>query len=116
MSRISLIITEVYKEYQALADQRSIEFDLDISDQTSETDQPDELKSLVTQQLEDSIARAPRGKITLSLKNRQICLADTGTTLSKPICRALSHGRITVKSRVGFGTKVTIDLDSKPKS
>lgn len=113
MSRISLIITEVYKEYQNLASQHAIEFNLDLTDQTSETDQPDELKTLLTQQLEAAIARAPRAKITLTLKDHQIILADTGTILSKPICRALSQGRITVKSRVGFGTKVIINLNSK---
>lgn len=110
MYRISLIISEVYQKYLPLAEQNRIQLNLDLGESTAETDNPKEIQQELEKHLDSALQRSNQGEITVSIKGSEIMITDTGTTLSHPVCALLSKGRVTVKSRVGFGTSVIIDL------
>lgn len=112
MYRLSTIVSETYNKYQKSSSDRKIEFNLDLFDQSGVTDQPEKIKAELEKHLKSAIDRSARQKISLTLKDSKIILKDNGTILSKPLCRLLSQGHVTVESRVGFGTTVTIDPNS----
>ncbi len=111
MYRLSLVISEVYNKYLPLAEKAGITLNLDFPDTTQEVKDPEKLKNELDKQLESALGRSIKGEITIEVKKGQIVIRDTGTVLSKPMCEILENSeRITVTSRVGFGTKVVIDL------
>lgn len=110
MYRIALIIGEVYTKYLPFAEKHKISLNLDITNQAILTDQPDELKQHLDQHLDSALRRSSGGEITITLSGTSLDITDHGTILSKSACRLLSHGRIQVTSRIGFGTTVSIDL------
>lgn len=111
MYRLSLVISEVYNKYLPLAEKAGITLNLDFPDTTQEVKDPEKLKNELDKQLESALGRSIKGEIAIEVKKGQIVIRDTGTVLSKPMCEILENSeRITVTSRVGFGTKVVIDL------
>ena len=114
MGKLSTVISKLYQKYQPLASAAKIELDLDIrSDETIDDEKA--LSADLEKQLDSALKRAPQGQIKISVRNQKITISDNGTVLSKPVCKLLSNNRIQVKSRTGFGTKVSIDLNtSKP--
>lgn len=118
MQRLSLIISEVYNKFLPLAENSSVQLDLDFPDTTQQVINPAVLQAELEQHLNSALNRTKGGKdskITLSVDKNQIRITDSGTILSKPICELMSGERVQVKSRLGFGTTVTIKLNS-PKS
>lgn len=115
MYRISLIISELYNKYLPSAEKADIRLDLDIIDDQWTTDESDlqELKSDIDKHLKSALKRTPKGEIKISVRPHQIIISDSGTTLSKTACKLLTHGRVSVSSRVGFGTKVSFDFSKK---
>lgn len=109
MYRLSLIIGEVYNKYLPLAEKGQITLNLDFPDATTTVDD-EQLQVELDQQLSSAFQRAPRGEVSIRVTAEAIIIHDSGTTLSVPACKLLSHGRISVKSRVGFGTDVYISL------
>lgn len=115
MYRLSIIISEIYNKYLPLAEKNGIRLNLDFADTTQEISDPEEIAKELDEHLSSALKRTDRGEIKISVDRQKITITDTGTTLSKPICSLLSKGLVTVKSRVGFGTSVILDL-SKIKS
>ncbi len=111
MYRISLIIGEVYQKYLRLAEQNRVQLNLDLGENNEQVDNPKEIQQELEKHLDSALQRSAQGEITVSIKNHQIIITDSGTVLSGPICALLSKGRVTVKSRVGFGTSVRINLE-----
>lgn len=109
MYRLSLIIGEVYNKYLPLAEKSQITLNLDFPDATTTIDD-EQLQAELDQQLNSALKRAPRGEVSIKVTREAIIIHDSGTTLSMPACKLLSHGRVLVKSRVGFGTDVYISL------
>ncbi len=118
MTKLSLIIGEIYSKYLPLAEKASIRLDLDIADPTEETGEDENLKAELDKQLKAALKRTPNGEIKIAADKNKIVIQDSGTTLSPTACTLLSRGRVSAKSRVGFGTTVKIDLEPKssPKS
>lgn len=112
MYRISIIIGEIYSKYLPFAEKNKITLNLDISDPAFTVNEAEKLKDQLDKHLKSALKRSPSGEITIALHDKILSITDNGTILSKPICRLLSHGRINVTSRVGFGTTVNIDLNS----
>lgn len=112
MSRLSIVISEIYNKYLPLASKNGIELNLDFPDSTQEIEDSAAIKQALDQHLNSAIGRAERGHINISVGKNAIKITDSGTILSKPICRLLSNSHIQVKSRVGFGTTATIFLKS----
>lgn len=112
MNKFSQVIHNLYNKFLPIAEQSGIELNLDYSDPATldidvETDDP-ELKTQLEEELKNAITRANSGSVKLKVTKGGITISDTGTILSHPLCEALSHGRVSVKSRVGFGTNVDI--------
>lgn len=110
MGKLSTVINELYQKYQPLASAAKIKLNLDIrSDET--VDDEKALSADLEKQLDSALKRAPQGQIKISVQDKKVTISDNGTILSKPICELLSSDRVQVKSRVGFGTKVSINLN-----
>lgn len=114
MNKFFQTINDLYKKFLPIAEQSGVELNLDYADPTDididvETDDP-KLKAELEEELRNAITRANRGSVKLKISGGKVTISDTGTTLSHPLCEALSHGRVNVKSRIGFGTQVEFDL------
>lgn len=118
MYRLSLIISEIYNKFLPLAEKGKIQLSLDFPDTTQEISNPAVIKADLEQHLNSALSRSKNrgGQITVTVRKNQITVTDTGTILSKPICALMSNSRVQVKSRLGFGTTVTIGLNPPQKS
>lgn len=114
MNKFIQTIHNLYNKVLPIAQNSGVELNLDYSDPSSldidvETDDP-ELKAELEEELKKAITRTNSGSVKLRVSNGVVTISDTGTVLSRPLCESLSHGRVKVKSRVGFGTSVDISL------
>lgn len=110
MHRLSVIISEIYNKFLPLAENSQVKLSLDFPDTTQKITDPETLKSELEEHISSALARTKSGEITISVQKQVIQITDSGTILSKPVCTLMSNARIQVKSRVGFGTTVTISL------
>lgn len=110
MYRISLLISEVYNQFLPLAESNGIRLNLDIVDPDIVTEELSSIKTDIEKTMASAVDRTSQGEITIQVTPEAIIVSDTGTTLSRPVCELLSNQYIDVKSRVGFGTKVSIKL------
>ncbi len=114
MNKFVQTIHNLYNKVLPIAQNSGVELNLDYSDPSSldidvETDDP-ELKAELEEELKNAITRTNSGSVKLRVSNGVVTISDTGTVLSRPLCESLSHGRVKVKSRVGFGTSIDISL------
>lgn len=110
MQRLSTIINDIYNKFLPLAERTNVQLDLDFADPTQEVSDPEELKREVEFQLKAILDTADEGNISLAVKNDAIVITDSGTILSPTFAGLLTTERVSVKSRVGFGTTVTISF------
>ena len=108
MYRLSIIIDEIYLKYLPLAEKMGITLNLDFPDPTVKTDKTDKVRKELDKSMKSALSRTIKGEIKIEVKKGKITVADSGTTLSKEACAVLSNEHVTVKSKVGFGTTVTI--------
>lgn len=113
MYRLSLIIGEIYNKYLPLAEKDGVRLNLDFSDTTQEIADPERIKQDLDTHLQSALQRTTKDEISIAVTGREIVITDAGTTLSKPACALLSNRFVTVKSRVGFGTTITIALHAQ---
>lgn len=114
MFRLSLIINEIYNKYLPLAEKSNISLNLDFCDPTQTIDTPESIQDDLEKHLNSLIKNhrnGDRSEIKLSVRKNAITITDNQTILSKTLCNLLSGEHITVKSRIGFGTTVTIPLN-----
>ncbi len=116
MHRLSFIISEIYNKFLPLAENSKVKLSLDFPDTTQEIANPEQLKAELEKHLDSALTRTKSGEITISVQKHAIRITDSGTILSKPICALMSSPRVQVKSRVGFGTTVTINLSATDKT
>ncbi len=108
MFRLSLIINEVYNKYLPLAEKGGVSLNLDFRDSTQTIDEPKALQADLEKHLDSVIKNSDRGDIKITVQKDAIIISDSQTVLSKTLCSLLSSDHITVKSRIGFGTTITI--------
>lgn len=116
MYRLSLIISEVFNKYLPLADQAKVQLNLDFSDTTQQVAHPEAVKHDLDQQLSSALQHAVGGEISVAVTDHAITITDPATVLSPAACALLSNRRVTVKSRTGFGTTVTIQLSTPDRT
>lgn len=116
MYRLSLIIGEIYNKFLPLTQNRRLSLNLDFSDTTQEITDPEAIKTALEAALESAFQRTDKGEINIVVQREEILITDPGTILSKTACALLSHGRVQVSSRVGFGTTVRIALKPNAES
>lgn len=113
MGKVSAAIKNVYKAFLPLAENCHIQLNLDLGEDDIQVEDASVLEPVLSEHLNSALARTKshqNTEIKIGLHNGKITISDSGSTLSKPVCNALSGKRVKVKSRLGFGTKVTIDL------
>lgn len=110
MYRLSLVINEIYNKYLPLAEKAGITFNLDFPDPTAKVLEPETIKNKLDKHVESALGRTVKGEIAINVHRDKIVITDTGTVLSKPMIAMLTSEKVTVKSRVGFGTTVTIEF------
>lgn len=110
MNRISTAIHEVYQKILPLAEQCRVQLDLDFNNYDPSLIDPTEVATEIETQLSALLDRTQSSTISISVDKDHAKIHDSGTTLSRPVCAALSSERVHTKSRVGFGTTITIDL------
>ncbi|MDO4611708.1 MAG: hypothetical protein Q4B34_02520 [Candidatus Saccharibacteria bacterium] len=108
MERLAHIIQKTYHKYAKIFEQANITFDLDFPDTTLAIEQNSHVEKHLDKAVKSAVERTRSGKISISVQKQKIIVRDTGTTLSKTVCEALNSEHFKVKSRVGFGTEVTI--------
>ena len=108
MERASDIITKIYQKYTPIAKKFGISLDIDFPDTTITIGEKARIEKELDKSLKNAVSRARGGRITISIRPGKITVTDNGTTLSKAACELLSTEHVNVKSRVGFGTVVTI--------
>lgn len=115
MKRLSLLISDVYNKYLPFSESQKIELNLNISGSDGEVHDSDEVQAHLDEHLHRLLKKSRRhGVISIGVQGDNIVICDSETILSPLICSTLSHGRVEVKSRVGFGT--TVYISTKPKS
>lgn len=111
MERLTHIISQTYAKYTPRMQRKKVEFNLDLRDHGAIIDQnATELTKLLDKLVAESIKRNPRSKILISSAPHSIAIHDDGNALTKQVCAELSNDILRYKSRVGFGTTVTINL------
>jgi len=115
MSNFSLTISEIYNHFLPLATENGISLNLDFVDSDIITEELTNVKTDIEQAISAAIDRSKQGEISIQVRRNEIIISDTGTTLSRPLCELLSGKHITISSRVGFGTKVKIELKRTEK-
>lgn len=119
MNKFLQTIHNLYNKVLPIAQNSGVELDLDYSEPAEleikvEADDP-KLQAELEEELKNAITRTDSGRVKLKVSDGVITISDTGTILSRPLCESLSHGRVKVKSRVGFGTSISIDLTKSSK-
>ncbi len=108
MKRASEIVGNIYQKYLPKVKAVGITLDVDFPDTTLIIEDSERLEKDLEKSVKSAIARTKSGQIKIAIKNGKFTVSDTGLTLSKSTCDALSTEHIKVKSRVGFGTTITI--------
>ena len=111
MYRLSLVINEIYNKYLPLAERAGISLNLDFPDPTVKVKEPEKVKAHLDKHIDSALKRTIKGEISINVSRGKIILKDTGTVLSQPMIALLTSEHVSVKSRVGFGTTVTISFD-----
>ncbi len=108
MKRASEIVSAIYQKYLPKVKAVGITLDVDFPDTTLFVEDGERIEKDLEKSIKSAIARTKSGQIKITMKKGKFTISDTGHTLSKSTCDALSTEHIKVKSRVGFGTTVTI--------
>lgn len=111
--KLATLAQELYQKYLPLAEQLQIRLDFDLSDPHTTTSDATELTQHLSQYLNSALDRSAKGNISLTLTNGKIIIRDDGTVLSKTAKDLIERDNVQVKSRLGFGTTIAIDLASK---
>lgn len=109
MKRLSILISDIYNKYLPLSKNQHIELNLGVIDSDSEVIDAEEVEAHLDEQLQQLLKKSRNhGAISLGIEKGNIIIHDSETILSPLACAGLSHGRVEVKSRVGFGTTIRI--------
>ncbi len=109
MERISDTINKMYQKYLPIVKKMGITLDIDFPDTTLTIRERARVEKDLDKILKNAVDRTRHGRITIAVRPGKIIVSDNGTILSKTTCDLLSTEHIKVKSRVGFGTTVTIE-------
>lgn len=108
MKRASEIVSNIYKKYLPKVKAVGVTLDVDFPDTTLFIEDSERLEKDLDKSVKSAISRTKSGQIKITVKNGKFTVSDTGLTLSKSACDLLTTEHVKVKSRVGFGTTVTI--------
>ncbi len=102
------VINEIYLKYLPAVKKLGGAFDIDFPDTTLILNEEARTKKSLEIAIKNAIKRNHGDKITITVRPGKITVSDQGEILSKKECELLSSEFVKVKSRIGFGTTVTI--------
>ena len=109
MERISETISKIYEKYLPIVKKVGATLDVDFPDTTITIREKERVERDLDKTMQSAVKRAKTsGRIVITVRPGKVIIKDNGTVLSKTTCDLLSTEHINVKSRVGFGTTVTI--------
>ena len=108
MEKLHDIVIRVTKKYLPTIRNIGITFDLDFPDTTIDVDDKERVEKDLDRGMKSAVSRTKKGSIKMSIKKGEISITDTGTIIDKSTCKKISNEHFIVKSRVGFGTTITI--------
>lgn len=119
MARLSDITNPIFREYTPILNRVGIELDLDLKNPITEVKNPKPLEfelkkylefTTVLQATSDGNLRTTDKRIVISDRPHQVIIKDHSAVLSPEQRQLLTSDTTSIKSRVGFGTTVTIDF------
>lgn len=109
MERISETISKIYEKYLPIVKKVGATLDVDFPDTTITIREKERVERDLDKTMQSAVKRAKtNGRIVITVRPGKVIIKDNGTVLSKTTCDLLSTEHINIKSRVGFGTTVTI--------
>lgn len=108
MERINETINKIYLKYSVVAKKNGTTLDIDFPDVTLTVDNKERIEKALEKAIKDAIKRSRGGKITIAVRKGKITVSDDGKTLNKIDQEKMSSEFVKIKSRIGFGTSVTI--------
>lgn len=111
MVKISEIIETLYQKYFPIVKKLGVSLDVDFPDTTLTIRERERVEKDLDKSLRSAVKRSRHGRISIVIRPGKIIVKDDGTILSKSACDLLTTEHVKVKSRVGFGTTVTIHQD-----
>ncbi len=108
MEKISEIINGIYQKYLPIVKRLGITLDIDFPDTTLTFREKERVARDLDKTMRLATERSKNGRISITVRPGKIIVADDGTILSPTVCKMLTSEHVEVKSRVGFGTTVTI--------
>ena len=111
MYKLALIVNEVYKEGLKLAEESGKEIDLEFFDPGQRIKDRDRVFLALSGAVEAAVKRAKK-HISVKVRKTFISVTDDGRVLPVSELEKISDEElgVTVRSRVGVGTEVTIRL------
>lgn len=117
MERISESINKIYNKYLPIVKRMGISLDIDFPDTTLTIRERERIERDIEKSMQSAVSRSKNnGRIMITVRPGSITITDNGTILSKTTCEILTTEHVKVKSRVGFGTIVTINTKRQEKS
>ena len=116
MDRIADTINKIYQKYLPIVKKLGITLDIDFPDTTLTIRERERIERDLDKTMKSAVDRTRHGRILITVRPGVIIVRDDGTILSRAACKLLSHEHVEVKSRVGFGTTVTIRSASEKSS
>lgn len=108
MENIAETINKIYQKYLPIVKKLGVSLDVDFPDTTLTIGGKEHIEKALDKSVKSAVSRSRGGHITITVRPGKIIVKDNGTTLSKAACKLLTTEHVEVKSRVGFGTTVTI--------
>ncbi len=110
MYKLSVIIEEAFRECLPLAEKRGVMLNLDFMDVTKRIARPSRVRGALAELTKGAIERAKQS-VTIKVDYDEIMITDDGRALrGAELDEITKDGHISAKSRVGFGTEITIQM------
>lgn len=117
MTSLPELISKMYRKQLPLAERKHLTLNLDLRSGNLEVEHPTKLEQLLAAVIDSATSHGHQGgKITIKVTPLHIIIQDDGRALSRQQIANFESEGLSVKSRVGFGTTVTIRLESFLKS
>lgn len=111
MVKLSEVIDPIYREYAPILESAGLELGLDVKNPILEVKDPSTIEFELKKYLEWINSNGPRqGKVIIFDQDNKIIIRDSSTVLDSEQINLFISDTVSIKSRVGFGTTISIKL------
>ncbi|MDO4612374.1 MAG: hypothetical protein Q4B29_02880 [Candidatus Saccharibacteria bacterium] len=108
MERLSKIIQPIYQKFLPEAKKKNICFNLDFPDTTLKVANACDLEKKLSKILKVAFKRSTNESVSIFVHPGKVTIKDTGILLDNVTRENFKKDNLEVKSRIGFGTEITI--------